>query len=117
MRSVLVVLCALAFTGCRWSEARYFDAYAEADCTFLMDCLDPAVLNFLGWETLDDCIQDKGTQAVTEAEGCEYNPRAARPCVKGIEEMTCPPDGEEPDYPPICETVFDCAGDTGDSGD
>ncbi|MBW1879515.1 MAG: hypothetical protein JRJ84_14220, partial [Deltaproteobacteria bacterium] len=91
MRSVLLGICVLALTGCRWSEARFFDEYAEADCTFLMDCLDPAVLTFLGWGSLADCIEDKGTEAVTEAQGCEYNPRAARSCVKGIEEMTCPP--------------------------
>lgn len=119
MRSLVAFLIITTLTGCGWSESKFVEKYAETDCAYLMECLDPAVLTFLGWDTTQDCVDDRGTEIVTEAQGCEYNRKAARTCVKGIEEMTCPADGEEPDYPPECsEVYFDCdEGDTGDTGD
>lgn len=106
MRCVFTLMCAMLVAGCAWSEDRFVNEFVEADCAFLVECYDDAVLEFLGWDSVDDCIQDRGTEVVTDAEGCEYNKRAARACVKGIEEMACPADGSEPDYPLLCDEVF-----------
>lgn len=122
MRRVLLGACCLLLSGC-WSESKFVDEFVDAECTFLMECYDEAILNFLGWDTLEDCIADEGVRVVTEAEGCTYDRKAAKPCVKELEEATCPEDPTDFELPAICEDVFvDCeansdTSDTGDTGD
>ena len=111
MRFALVFLGAGSLVGCGWSEARFIDEYVEVECGFLLECNDPAVNTFLGWESLEDCIDDRGPRLARLASSCEYHREAARPCVQELEEVACPPDGEELDYPPLCEQVYQDCGD------
>lgn len=126
MRTLLAVTCLGVLSGCGWSETRYIDEFVQKDCEVRMECHDPAVLTFLGWETHDDCVADRGPEVTAMADDCTYNKKAARDCVKAMDEMACPEDGTELDYPEICDEVFlacedtdgdDTGGeDTGDSG-
>lgn len=108
-----LVLFPVLIGGCGWSTERYVDEHVQAECAFLLDCQDPAVTTFLGWETVEDCIEDRGPELTALAQGCEYDSRSARACVKGFEELACPADGEELAIPAVCDQVFLGCGDAG----
>lgn len=110
----------LGVASCGWSEEKFIDQLVDAECTLLMECYDASVLDFLEWETIDDCIVDRGTFFATEAQGCDYDKKAAKPCIKALEEATCPAEGVLLDYPSECEGVLTgCEGgsDTDDTDD
>ncbi len=99
--------------GCRMSEATFVDKFTEADCGYLMECSSDSELTFLGWETIDDCLVDRGPIAAADASVCDLNPQAARECVKAVEEQACAGTGIDREYPAICNDAFEfCTSDT-----
>ena len=118
MRRVSWMASMALLAGCL-SDDGFVDKYVEAECELLMTCYDEAVLNFLGWSTVDDCIAQVGQDLVNETDGCTYDRKAGSACVKEMKDTTtCPADGEAFEPPAICNDVFvECPGDGGDTGD
>jgi hypothetical protein len=96
----------LALGGCPWSEGKFVDKYVEVECELLYGCYEQSVNDFLGWSSVDDCIADRGVYLVSEAQGCTYDKKAAKPCVKALELVTCPSAGDLPAYPNECDAVY-----------
>jgi len=119
MRKAWVVSLVVAVAGCSLSEGRYVEEFVELDCTYALDCYDEAVLSFLGWDSLEVCMDDLGPEVTAEGEGCLFDRKAAKECLKKLEERTCAGEGEDHVYPSICEKAFtDCqVDDTGESTD
>jgi hypothetical protein len=110
------VAALVALAGCGVKEDAFVSKYVEEECAFALSCYDPAILNFYGWTDADACIAQRGPEIVTAAEGCVYDKKAAKECLKEFDEMACP-DGD-PLPPAICGQVWDCGagGDTDGGG-
>lgn len=95
----------LLFAACGYSEEAYLEDEATASCAFTVDCY-PGL-----YASVDECVSLTYT-GVPEA-GCSFDPKAARDCVDGLEELSCPGEGEFPTFPAACDSVYlDCqAGD------
>lgn len=113
--SLIAALLALTSAACRMSDDAFVDKFVEADCAYLMECSSDPVLAFQGWETIEDCMADRGPEVAYDVETCDYNKVAAGACVKAIEEQTCAAEGEDREFPAICQDVLtNCSDD--DSG-
>lgn len=108
-----VWVAALA-AGCSWSTDKYVREYVEAECVYRMACYDEAVLEFYGYGDEQGCIDALGPEITERVSSCAtYDPKAGKQCVKALRDATCPPEGEDPTSPAICEAVFgDCGADT-----
>lgn len=103
MRS-LVVLVFLA--GCGVDQTEFIADYAVAECDFAMACYDPAILEFRGWTDAATCVQQRGPEITGDSEGCTFDKRLAKDCLKAMKDITCP-DGD-PLVPEVCTQVFAC---------
>jgi len=104
--------CCLLLSGCL-SENHFVNEFVDEECSFLMTCYDPAILNYLGWSTVDDCVQAEGVRLVTDAEGCTFDPKAGKACLKAMKEPTCPDNSADFTLPAICQDVYvGCQGST-----
>lgn len=119
MRRVFVLTLASLLAGCLSDDA-FVDKYVETECELLMGCYSEPVRNFLGWDTVEDCIADEGQDLVNEADGCTFDRKAARACIQAMKDVTaCPEEGAAFEPPAICDDVYvDCpAPDTADTAD
>lgn len=108
----LVVAVAAAGAGCSYDEWKYQQAIVEAECEYAIACYDDAVLTFYGWNNVEDCTAERGSEYATAVLTCTYDADAAKQCVKELGELACN-DGSDPSYPAVCDSVY-----TGcDSGD
>jgi hypothetical protein len=99
--------------GCNPSETKFIDQYVAAECDYRVTCYDPAILQFYGYADAEGCVASFGPEFVTQHQGCTYDAVAAKQCVKALEELSCPAEGEDPADPEICGQVFTmCAEDT-----
>ena len=108
----------LSMAGCGPNSEHYVAEYVDLQCAFALECYDEAVLEFYGWDSQETCVSDFGAQVATAVEGCAtYDKAAAKQCLKEMEALQCPAEGEDPTFPLICDTVYgDCeAADTDDS--
>ena len=116
MRPVWIAAIGL-LVGCGVKEDAFIDKFAERTCEWALECYDDASLEFLGWTDLDACIQDFGGRYLADVQGCTYDKKAAKDCLKAMKDATCPAEGEDPALPTVCEAVYDCGdGSTDDTG-
>lgn len=103
----------LLFLGaCAPDETEFISRYAESECDYAIRCYDDSVLNFNGWSDVDTCVADRGPAITGDAEGCVYDKKQAKACLKAMKDLAC---GEnDPEIPEVCTLVFACddAGDT-----
>lgn len=106
------VLPIVLLAGCSVSESRFVDKFVEADCAYLLECSSEPVLTFLGWDSLEACMADRGPEVAADAARCELDSPAARACIKAVEEQTCAADEQEREYPQACfDAWVECTGD------
>lgn len=111
----LPLLAALA--GCGLSEEAYVQDFVEADCAYLLECTSEPILAFQGWETEEDCRADRGPEVATLSANCVYDKKAAKACIDAVELQACVAEGEDREYPAICQDVFTlCDGTDPDTG-
>ncbi len=99
-----IVLALLAGCG-SVSEDDYPTAYAEARCAWTIDCYPGIYANF------NQCVGDfdDGESGLA----CTYDGDAAKECLAGLEDQTCPTDGSVPEFPEACLAVHsECTGTT-----
>jgi len=105
----IVVLPILA--ACGPSQEAFIEDVVIADCEYLLECEDPAILSFQGWDTPEACQADRGPEVAADALGCEYDRKAGKACIEAVEEQSCAAEGEDRVYPAICNDVFiNCTG-------
>lgn len=115
MRAVILA-CVLA--GCGPSQESFTSDYVAAECQYRIDCYDPAVLEFYGYDTVDGCTASFGPEFVTDHQGCTYDKAAAKACLKAFDALSCPADGDEPADPEACARVLTgCSGGDTDASD
>lgn len=105
------LLVALFATGC-YSESDFVPAKTDAFCSLLLECTDPAVLAFDGFDETS-CIAYYGPLFRAEGETCKKMKRsAAKDCVAALELATCPAEGTvEESIPAVCGQVWQkCTG-------
>jgi hypothetical protein len=107
-------LALIAVAGCGWDEEKYIEKYVTAECEYAFGCYTDAQIEFYGWTDVDDCIATRGSEVTGASEGCVYDKKVAKDCVKAFEDLACA-DGEDPgaNLPAICATVFTCEDDGG----
>ncbi len=91
--------------ACGVDDARFIPEYTDLYCQAFMECTDPAVLQFDGIASKDDCLAIVGPEVADEVGRCAYSRKHARRCLKAMEGMPCPgPDQSLDDVLPA-----DCA--------
>jgi len=119
MRRVSWLASFAMLAGCLSDDA-FVDKYVDAECELLMGCYPPAVLTFLGWDTIEDCVAEQSQELVNEADGCTFDRKAGKACIQQMKDVTaCPAEGDAFIPPEICDDVFvDCpVDDTADTAD
>lgn len=94
MRTILCGLLLTTLAGCGIDETVFIPDYTDLYCDTVMECTDPAVLTFDGIESKDDCLGIIGPEIEAEIGYCDYSPKAAKKCVKAMELMGCPGEGQ-----------------------
>lgn len=96
----------LVALGCQYKEEKFLEDRAEASCAILVDCFDL-------YESVESCIETTGGPPAG-AEGCTFDPKAARGCAKAWKELECPTDLVEFETPVECDAVYSgCGTDSG----
>ena len=117
MRALALAMI-VVLAGCGLKEEKFEEKFAVANCEWALECYDDASLEFLGWDDLDACVNDFGGRYIAETQGCVYDKKAARQCLRAMKKHPCPPAGEDPALPETCEAAFVCGDEsTDDSGD
>jgi len=100
-------LCVLV--GCGASEGKYLTDYTARYCELVFQCSDEAMLLFDGIESEEECNNLVGSDLQSFGGTCEeYDGRAAKDCLKAMDDMTCPAQGKSLDsaLPAACSYVF-----------
>jgi hypothetical protein len=106
------LIAALGSSGCEYKEWKYQREIVRAECDYAMDCYSGAVLTFYGWNTVEDCVVDRGPEVAAATAACVYDDKAAKDCVKALDQLACQ-DGGDPTFPSACDQVYaDCSVDT-----
>jgi hypothetical protein len=99
--------------GCGMSSSNYLESYAEIYCDRITnECADD---DFVMFESASDCelfLNGFGSLAVAD---CDYDAKAAKDCIKEIEEATCD-DINAGDGTASCDIVY-TGGSCDDDGD
>lgn len=106
----LMSLAVIGLVGCSIDETAYISKRAEVECDYAMRCYPPSVLEFNGWTDAEECVAERGPELTGDAEGCVFDKKRAKTCLKQFEVATCPADGADPVFPVICDDVFTCGG-------
>lgn len=102
----------LVLAGCGVKQDDYIGEYVEAECAFALECYPPAVLEFYGWNDEAECQTQRGGELTAQTDGCTYDKKAAKACLKAFKDAACPAEGEDPVLPAICNDVWTCNGDS-----
>ena len=94
MRAILAGLTLMTLAGCGIDETKFIPEYTQLYCEKYMECSDQAVRVFDGIDDIDQCLGTVGPQIEAEVGYCDYNPKAAKKCIKAMEAMTCPGEGQ-----------------------
>lgn len=95
--------------GCSVDSTDFIAKYAESECDFAMRCYEPSILEFYGWDDAAECVQERGPEITGDSEGCTYDKKKAKACLKAMKELACPAEGD-PVVPEVCTQVFTCDG-------
>jgi hypothetical protein len=108
--TIAVVAAALALAGCKMDGDEFVGDYTNAYCTYALACFEPAVLEFEGWQSEGECVESFGPDYAGQYEGCEVDSKTAKQCVKQMDALGCPAEGDDPgeSLPEICATVWNC---------
>jgi hypothetical protein len=113
-----VLLAVFGMTGCGLDPTAYISKRAEIECDYAMRCYPPSVLEFYGWGDAEECVAERGPELTGDAEGCTFDAKKAKACLKQFEDAACPADGEDPVFPVVCDEIYDCGTvDTDGGGD
>lgn len=106
-------LAVLVLTACGVKQDDYPSRFAEAYCEWAVEaaCVDSAVLEFNGWTDLESCVPSFGGRYQSAVEGCVYDGKAAKQCLKEMKKHPC---GDGATLPESCDVAFMCG--DGDSG-
>jgi hypothetical protein len=105
MRRLMFCAVLVAVTGC-YSEAKFSEDVADANCTLYESC---DYLDQLDYEEYDECEYYQELQYDFEditiwPSGCDFDRNLAITCIEGINQMSCT-DLEDGDFPIACEKV------------
>lgn len=121
MRNAAVILLTTILAACGApKEGEFIPAYADAWCSYVMECSDPAQLTFDGVLEHEDCLALYGEDVAARGSGCKYKKRKAQECLDAMSFTTCPAEGAplEKGLPPICEEVYvKCSGSASSDAD
>ena len=108
MRVVLYGLCGLSLASCGLDESYFVPDYADRYCDAFMSCSSSAQLMFEGIASHDDCLGLFGADVEAWGESCKYKGGKAKKCLKAMESLVCPVEGETLDdvLPIECEEVY-----------
>lgn len=87
--------------GCSLSEDKFAEDFTQAECEWAVTCY-PGV-----YTSVEECVSD-GSAIESPADDCTYDPKAARDCLKGTQDLACPDDGSFPERPAACDEVYTC---------
>jgi hypothetical protein len=105
MRVAVTVAFASLF-GCGPSQESFVEKYVAAECDYRIACYAPDILEFYGYSDVAGCTASFGPEYVTDHQGCTYDKKSASNCVKALEGLACPADGEDPADPDVCSQVL-----------
>jgi len=105
----IAILGLLGLAACGMKEEAFQTKFVDEDCDFALRCYDPAILEFYGWTDQATCVSARGDQFLTDVQGCTYDKKAAKDCVKAYKDLACPSSGD-PTPPEVCATVYTCSG-------
>ena len=106
MRLVATLLL-LSLAACGLDEARFVSRQVEQDCAYALACFSDPMLNFNGWTDQETCEEDHGPIVAAVAASCaEFDPKAARECLREMKGRDCAGEGPGLDRPDACELVF-----------
>ena len=94
MRTIICGLSLSFLAACGVDETVFIPDYADQYCETMLGCVDPAALNFDGISTKDDCLAIIGPEVEDTVGRCDYSPKKAKRCLKAMEGMGCPGDGQ-----------------------
>jgi len=120
MRTACIGLCGLILAGCGLDETYFVPDYADRYCEAMLACASPAQLTFEGITGQDDCLGLVGPDIDAWGEGCKYKAGKAKKCLKAMEALACPAEGQTLDdvLPIECDEVYiQCAVTAGDDDD
>ncbi len=104
---IFLSACAL-MSGCL-AEDKFVEKSIEADCLYRQACLPEAVLTFNNWTDTPTCHRDARDfwEDLGAADGCEYDKKTAKACLKALEDqaISCP--GDELTIPDVCFNSFE----------
>lgn len=101
-----ISVLSLGFAAGCYSESKFTEDIADANCTLYEDC---DYLDQLDYEEYAECeyyqeLQYDFEDASIWPTGCDFDRAAAVKCIEGINQMTCQ-DLDDGDFPISCEQV------------
>ena len=104
MRWRLLLAAAVGASGC-YKEDEYLADFADAYCGWLERCEH---LETIGYDSVDDCGEERLLKNEQDIESfgavcAEYDPKAAKECVEGLEAQECVE--LESIYPEACQSA------------
>jgi len=105
MNRFLLATSLVALTACGMSEDKYNEESIRLSCEFIIECYADLEL----YDSVDACITELTDELQDPASGCEYDSKAAKDCLSGLEDLECPAEGETPTTPVACDEVYVCA--------
>ena len=122
MVRTFIFAVAVSAGGCGLSPDGYVSKYAEAECSYSLECFDAQVLEFNNWvaQTVDGeeltgadmCELDIVPRLLKQKQECTvYDKALAKACLDDWAVQGCPENGADPEVPEACAGVFSsCAG-------
>jgi hypothetical protein len=99
-------------SACGTDRVDFIDAYTESYCTWMLRCVDPAILTFDGIDSVESCGLVYTAEVAAVGTGCKYKARYADDCADETRNASCPVDGRDFPVTPSCIEVYaDCASD------
>ena len=97
----------LFLVGCGVSSDRYVEKYAEAECTYSLECLGDERT------ALEMCERDVVPRMLLEKQQCAvFDKSSAKQCLDDWAVQGCPDNGADPNVPEVCSQVYtSCVGD------
>lgn len=99
----LMVLMLL--NACAPDENSFLNEFVPHECTWALTCFSDAAISFSGWDTQAACVEDLGSQIVTQTADCIYNAEAAGLCLDHLDETACT-DDDSIALPLECSDVY-----------
>ena len=106
MKNFMMAATMLTLVACGYSEDKFTDEFADASCEWTVECYPDL------YDDVDACLAD--ATGGDDAECVDYDSSAAKDCVEGVQGMSCPAEGEFPEFPSACADV--CSMEDSDSG-